>query len=87
VQPSSIGTPQCGSRQVFYLAEPRDKIIVSLVSLFFVIGFFSRVLASNLALILLTFHNQVVLLVFDFTGSPIHPPLGALNWYQSRTLH
>jgi hypothetical protein len=25
--------------------------------------------------------------VFDFTGSPIHPPLGALNWYQSRTLH
>jgi hypothetical protein len=27
-------------------------------------------------------------LVFDFIGSPIHPPpLGALNWYQSRTLH
>jgi hypothetical protein len=25
VQPSSIGTPQRGSRQVFYLAEPRDK--------------------------------------------------------------
>jgi hypothetical protein len=24
-QPSSIGTPQRGSRQVFYLAEPRDK--------------------------------------------------------------
>jgi hypothetical protein len=22
-----------------------------------------------------------------FTGSPIHPPLGALNWYQSRSLH
>jgi hypothetical protein len=22
-----------------------------------------------------------------FTGSPIHPPLGALNWYRSRTLH
>jgi hypothetical protein len=25
VQPSSIGTPQRGSRQVFYLAEPRNK--------------------------------------------------------------
>jgi hypothetical protein len=25
VQPSSIGTPQRGSRQVLYLAEPRDK--------------------------------------------------------------
>jgi hypothetical protein len=28
VQPSFIGTPQRGSRQVFYLAEPRDKIDV-----------------------------------------------------------
>jgi hypothetical protein len=45
VQPLYIGTPQRGSRQVLYLAEPRDKIIVSLVSLFFVIGLFSRVLA------------------------------------------
>jgi hypothetical protein len=26
VQPSSIGTPQRGSKQVFYLAEPWDKI-------------------------------------------------------------
>jgi hypothetical protein len=26
VQPSSIGTPQRGSRKVFYLAEPWDKI-------------------------------------------------------------
>jgi hypothetical protein len=25
VQPSSIGTPQCGGRQVLHLAEPRDK--------------------------------------------------------------
>jgi hypothetical protein len=45
VQSSSIGTPQRGSRQVLYLAEPRDKIIVSLVSRFCVIGFFSRVIA------------------------------------------
>jgi hypothetical protein len=44
VQHLSIGTPQRGSRQV-YLAEPRDKITVSLASLFCVIGFFSRVLA------------------------------------------
>ena len=44
VQPSSIGTTQRGSRQVFYLAEPRDKITMSLVSLFIVIGFSSRVL-------------------------------------------
>jgi hypothetical protein len=29
VQPSSIGTPQRVSRQVFYLTEPRDKIVVS----------------------------------------------------------
>jgi hypothetical protein len=34
------------------------------------------------------FHNIVLwLLVLNFTGSPIHPPLGALNWYQSRSLH
>jgi hypothetical protein len=45
VQSSSIGMPQRGSRQVLYLAEPRDKITVSLVSLFCVIGFFSWVLA------------------------------------------
>jgi hypothetical protein len=45
VQPLSIGMPQRGSRQVFYLAEPLDKITVSLMSLFFVIGFFPRVLA------------------------------------------
>jgi hypothetical protein len=25
--------------------------------------------------------------VLNFAGSPIHPPLGALDWYQSRTLH
>jgi hypothetical protein len=24
-----------------------------------------------------------VLLVLNFAGSPIHPPLGALNWYRS----
>jgi hypothetical protein len=33
VQPSSIGMPQRESRQVFYLAKPRDKITVSFVSL------------------------------------------------------
>ena len=27
VQPSSIGTPQRGSRQVFYLVEPREIIV------------------------------------------------------------
>jgi hypothetical protein len=33
-------------------------------------------------------HNKVLwLLVLNFTGSPIHPPLSALNWYQSRSLH
>jgi hypothetical protein len=26
------------------------------------------------------------LLVFDFTGSPIHPPLGALSLYDWRNL-
>jgi hypothetical protein len=31
VQPLSIRTPQRGSRQVLYLAEPRDKIVVSYV--------------------------------------------------------
>jgi hypothetical protein len=31
VQPLSIGTPQRGSRQVFYFAEPQDKIDVSSV--------------------------------------------------------
>jgi hypothetical protein len=45
VQSLSIGTPQSGSRQVLYLAEPRDKNTVTLVSLFSVIDFFSRALA------------------------------------------
>jgi hypothetical protein len=35
VQPSSIGTPQRGVGKC-YLAEPRDKIIVSLVPVFIV---------------------------------------------------
>jgi hypothetical protein len=45
VQPLSIGTPYLGSRQVFNLAKPRDKITLSLVSLFIVISFSSKVLA------------------------------------------
>jgi hypothetical protein len=59
VQPSSIGTPQRGSRQVLYLAEPRDKITVSLVSLFSMIGFFSRVLAKSLVLL---FQSSILIL-------------------------
>jgi hypothetical protein len=45
VQPLSIGTQYRGSRKVFNLAEPRDKITMSLVSLFIVISFSSKVLA------------------------------------------
>jgi hypothetical protein len=59
VQPSSIGTPQRGSRQVLYLAEPRDKITMSLVSLFSVIRFFSRVLAKSLVLL---FQSSILIL-------------------------
>jgi hypothetical protein len=61
---------------------------MSLVLLFFVIDFFSRAhfieTWFNLTNILLT---KFVLLVLKFAGSPIHPPLGALNWYQSHILH
>jgi hypothetical protein len=46
MQPSSVGTPQRGSRQVFYLAGPRDKIVVSLV---FILVRFSLPLFTLLA--------------------------------------
>jgi hypothetical protein len=41
------------------LAEPRDKITVSLVSLFIVIGFFSKVLAQ---LLVLLFPSSILIL-------------------------
>jgi hypothetical protein len=30
---------------------------------------------------------QVCVVKLFYLGSPIHLPLGALNWYQSRSLH
>jgi hypothetical protein len=99
------------------LAEPRDKITLSLVHLFIVIVFFHRVLTYSLVILFLSlihilkeqsseefssslyiyqlgfdftntyFKPSLSCLEFIFTGSPIHPPLGALNWYQSRSLH
>jgi hypothetical protein len=117
VQPLTEG----GHHNVEYaLAEPWDKITVSLVHLFIVIVFFHKVLTYSLALLFLSlihilkeqsseeFSSSLYLyshqLDFDstniyykpslscleliFAGSPIHtPPLGALNWYQSRSLH
>jgi hypothetical protein len=70
-----------------YLAEPRDKNRVSLVLLSL-----GLLCSQELASKLLSRTNTLITkfcgyLVFDFIGSPIHPPLGALNWYQSRTLH
>jgi hypothetical protein len=67
----------------YYLAEPRDKNRVSLVCFLFDYLCPQELASSYLAIL-----NQVLcLLVLNFTGSPIHPPLGALNWYQSRSLH
>jgi hypothetical protein len=63
-----------------YLDEPRDKSRVSLVCFTLIIcvhknSRFKLLSSSNL-------HNKVLwLLVLNFTGSPIHPPLGALNSY------
>ena len=83
MQLSSVGTPQRGSRQVLYLAEPRDKSLCLLCDCHIV----QDLLLSHLAIIVLTL-NKFLWLKFEvFTGSPIHPPpLGALNWYQSRSL-
>jgi hypothetical protein len=51
-----------------------------------VIVFVQELLSSQLGFIVLTL-NQVLWIKFQvFTGSPVHPPLGALNWYQSRSL-
>jgi hypothetical protein len=64
-----------------YLAEPWDKNRVSLVCFTLIIcvhknSRFKLLSCSNL-------HNKVLwLLVLNFTGSPIHPPLGALTFHQ-----
>ena len=109
VQPSSIGMPQRGSRQVFHLAEPRDKnrcvtgcyscvilfsfthLIITLsltLTLWRAIKWRSHLRLSRhstLVLISLTFHNPSLChLVLIFTGSPIHPHLGALRRWPSR---
>jgi hypothetical protein len=61
---------------------------VSLVSLFSVIVFVPRALTIATWFNLTTFYKpSFVLFSVEFAGSPIHPPLGALNWYQSRTLN
>jgi hypothetical protein len=61
-----------------YLAEPRDKNHVSLVRFLFDCLCSQDLVSSYLAV--LTFITKVLwLLVLNFTGSPIHPPLGALN--------
>jgi hypothetical protein len=65
----------------YYLAEPWDKNHVSLVC-FTVDYLFTRTRFKLLSRSNL--HNKVLwLLVLNFTGSPIHPPLGALT----TTLH
>jgi hypothetical protein len=38
-----------------------------------------RLLSSHLALFVLTLNQVFVALSLSFTGSPIHPPLGALS--------
>jgi hypothetical protein len=61
-----------------YLAEPRDKNHVSRVLLF--CDCFVRMSLLHIHLVTLHFNNQVCgYLVFDFTGSPIYPPVGALR--------
>jgi hypothetical protein len=61
-----------------YLVEPRDKNRVSLVLLSLLL-LCSQELASKLLSHTNTLNYVLSLLVFDFTGSPIHPPLGALS--------
>jgi hypothetical protein len=38
-----------------------------------------RLLSSHLAIIVLTLNQVLWLKISSFTGSPIHPPLGALT--------
>ena len=77
VQPSSIGTPQRGSRQVLYLAEPRDNSCVSCDCFSVITCVFAR--ARYLDILTL---NQVLLAIScwilqDHLFTP--SPLGALN--------
>jgi hypothetical protein len=43
-----------------------------------------RLLYSHLAIIVLTLNKFFVAISLSFTGSPIHPPLGALNCVSQR---
>jgi hypothetical protein len=81
VQPSSIGTPQHGGRQVLYLAEPWDKPLCLLLSFSVIIVIRKSSLYSHLVLLHSHLYNQTCgYLVLNFTRSPIHPPpLGALS--------
>jgi hypothetical protein len=63
-----------------YLAEPRDKNRVSLV-----LDSLWLLCSQELAPKLLSHANAIIskfcgYLEFDFIGSPIHPPLGALTF-------
>jgi hypothetical protein len=74
----------------YYLAEPRDKNRVSLVCSLFDCLYSPRARLIDLINSHYYLHNQVCgNLVFDFIGSPIHPPpLGALktNVFSSKFL-
>jgi hypothetical protein len=60
-----------------YLAEPRDKIACLLCA--FLFDYLCSQELTSSSLVVLTFIIKFLwLLVLNFTGSPIHPPLGAL---------
>jgi hypothetical protein len=68
------------SRQVLYLAEPRDKPLCPSVLILLWLLWFAKTLLQPLGITVLTLNQVFVALSSSFTGSPIHPPpLGALR--------
>jgi hypothetical protein len=68
----------------YYLAEPRDKNCVSLV--YFTFDYLcSQELVSSY-LTVLTYIKKFCGYLLNFTGSPIHPPLGALTYHREPIL-
>jgi hypothetical protein len=86
VQPSSIGTPQRGVGKFCTWLNHMINHCVYCVSVLFlsVVSVFHKHSSPATALTL----NQVfVAISFKFYRITYSPPLGALNWYRSRSLH
>jgi hypothetical protein len=79
VQPSSVGTPQRGvGTRWSWPNHGINHCAISVIDLLWLLCFVETPL-QPLGNTVLTFNQVFVALSSSFTGSPIHPPLGALN--------